>query len=160
MTEDALTRRVEELENENARLRNLLGLDCPDRAAPIQSPRQTPFAEIPTPLYPTVTEDSTTAEKVRLFRSLFRGRNDVYAQRWEQVSTGRKGWSPAAKGAWRKVGASAPDLLPITDEVVSRHLAGETTAGLYALMTDDTVPMASKVGPSLGSPRDPYSRAP
>lgn len=137
-TEDDLSRRVEELEKENARLRNLLGLDRPDRAAPLQAPRQRLFTEIPSLVDPTVTQDSTSKDKVRLYRSLFRGRNDVYALRWEQTSTGKKGRSPAAKGGWRKGAATAPELLPWTDDETSRHLAGEITAGLYPLTSDDT----------------------
>jgi superfamily II DNA or RNA helicase len=136
-TDGTLAGRIEELEMENARLRSLLGLDCPERVGPVQAPRQTLFAQAPSRVDPTVTQGSTTKEKVHLFRSLFRGRDDVYAQRWEQASTGKKGWSPAVRGGWRK-GVAFPDLLPFTDEVMSRHLAGETTAGLYPLMTDDT----------------------
>ena len=40
----------------------------------------------------------TRAEKVALFRSLFVGREDVYALRWENASTRKTGWSPAVKG--------------------------------------------------------------
>ncbi|MEY3462821.1 MAG: hypothetical protein RLZZ468_599, partial [Cyanobacteriota bacterium] len=36
----------------------------------------------------------STQEKVTLFRSLFRGRDDVYALRW-QSSSGRSGYAPA-----------------------------------------------------------------
>ena len=77
-------------------------------------------------------------EKVQLFRSLFRGRSDVYALRWEQASTGKKGWSPAVLGGWSKGTAAHPQLLPLTDDVMSKHLAGRATCGLYPLMSDDT----------------------
>src|ERR1039458_2618156 len=37
---------------------------------------------------------------IALFRSLFRGRGDVYARRWDN-SDGRSGYSPAALKDWR-----------------------------------------------------------
>jgi hypothetical protein len=137
--EDGLTRRVEELVAENARLRDLLGLDRPDRAGPIHlRVPPTLFTDVAPRADPDVTQHSSTAQKVHLYRSLFRGRSDVHALRWEQAGTGKKGWSPAVTGGWSKRTALNPQLLPLTDDVTSRHLAGEITAGLYPLMTDDT----------------------
>ena len=43
---------------------------------------------------------SSSAEKTRLFRSLFRGREDVYPRRWENLKTGRSGYSPACRNEW------------------------------------------------------------
>lgn len=37
----------------------------------------------------------STAEKVALFRRLFRGRTDVYPIRWESKTTGKAGYAPA-----------------------------------------------------------------
>src|SRR5210317_1800802 len=37
----------------------------------------------------------TPDEKVALFRSLFRGRDDIYPQMWVHQKTGKKGYSPA-----------------------------------------------------------------
>jgi len=41
----------------------------------------------------------STPEKITLFRSLFRGREDVYAQRWESQD-GRTGYSPRTDRDW------------------------------------------------------------
>src|SRR5207302_8300597 len=38
--------------------------------------------------------------KIALFRSLFRGREDVYPQRFESRQTGRAGYSPACGNEW------------------------------------------------------------
>ncbi|HFD87216.1 MAG TPA: hypothetical protein ENJ35_06035 [Gammaproteobacteria bacterium] len=38
---------------------------------------------------------TTAEEKIRLFRQLFRGRDDVYPKLWISTKTGRKGYSPA-----------------------------------------------------------------
>lgn len=42
---------------------------------------------------------SSSEEKIRLFRSLFRGRNDVYPRRFESRTTGRSGYAPACADA-------------------------------------------------------------
>ena len=51
-------------------------------------------------------------EKVALFRRLFRGRDDVYALRWENARTGKSGYVPATAGGWTKTG---PRTLPAAD---------------------------------------------
>jgi len=39
---------------------------------------------------------------VSLFMSLFQGRNDVYAVRWESARTGKSGFQPACKNEWSR----------------------------------------------------------
>lgn len=90
----------------------------------------------------------STAEKVALFRALFRGRTDVYPVRWESKTTGKAGYSPACANEWRsgiciKPRGKCSDcgqrlLLPLTDSVLYDHLAGEHTVGVYPLLEDDT----------------------
>jgi superfamily II DNA or RNA helicase len=67
--------------------------------------------------------------KVALFRSLFRGREDVYAVRWE-ASNGRWGYAPAR--------GRNGEFLPLTDEVLRRHLVGNLTGGIYPMLADET----------------------
>jgi len=67
-------------------------------------------------------------EKVRLFRSLFRGREDVYPRRWESQKTGRAGYSPACHNEWIPGTCEKPrvkcgecgnrELFPVTDAVI------------------------------------------
>ena len=47
-----------------------------------------------------VTNASPPAEKIALFRPLFRGREDVYPHRFESRKTGRAGYSPACGNEW------------------------------------------------------------
>jgi hypothetical protein len=47
-----------------------------------------------------VTKLSTPEEKIALFRSLFRGREDVFARRWYSEKTGKSGYSPACENEW------------------------------------------------------------
>ena len=45
--------------------------------------------------FPSVTNNSPPAAKIELFRSLFRGREDVYPRRFESRRTGKAGYAPA-----------------------------------------------------------------
>jgi superfamily II DNA or RNA helicase len=90
----------------------------------------------------------TTAEKVALFRRLFRGRTDVYPIRWESKTSGRSGYSPACANEWRPGVCEKPrikcadcgnrSLVPLSDSVIYNHLAGEHTVGVYPLLEDDS----------------------
>ena len=79
------------LRAENARLIALLdGHGIEWRLPPEPTPTE-PALPVPEP------EPSrlSTAEKVALFRRLFRGRTDVYPIRWESKTTGKSGYAPA-----------------------------------------------------------------
>jgi hypothetical protein len=88
-----------------------------------------------------------TDEKVKLFASLFRGREDVYPIRWESKA-GKSGYSPACANEWRAGVCEKPRvkcgdcgyraLIPVTGQTVFDHLAGRHTVGVYPLLTDDT----------------------
>jgi TOTE conflict system primase-like protein len=52
-----------------------------------------------------VTVDSPSQVKVSLFKDLFRGREDVYAVRWEGRN-GKTGYSPAGDKEWGKAPSS------------------------------------------------------
>jgi hypothetical protein len=43
---------------------------------------------------------SPVEDKIRLFRSLFRGREDMYARRFESRKTGRSGYAPTCANEW------------------------------------------------------------
>ena len=47
-----------------------------------------------------VNKCSPPDAKIHLFRSLFRGRNDVYPLRFESRRTGRSGYQPACANEW------------------------------------------------------------
>jgi hypothetical protein len=89
-----------------------------------------------------------TAEKVALFRRLFRGRTDVYPVRWEGKTSGKSGYAPACANEWRAGVCEKPRikcgdcsnrlLIPLSDAVIYDHLAGEHTVGVYPLLEDDT----------------------
>ncbi len=133
-----LRRRVAELENENARMRELLGLDRPERGQSIAtwSPRLIdlqPDSRRPR----SVDHASSPSDKVALYRALFRGRDDVYATRWENPRTGKSGWSPAVRGGAQNARKPDGELLLLIDDVVTSHLEGEVELGMYPLLRDD-----------------------
>lgn len=84
-----------------------------------------------------VDQHSSPQEKLALYRTLFAGRTDVYARRWENRTTGTSGWWPVHAGS-RNTPRAQREYLPLTDEVVAAHLEGRDTIGLYPLLADDT----------------------
>ena len=101
-----------------------------------------------------VTNNSPPAEKVALFRSLFRGREDIYPRRFENRKTGKSGYSPACANEWVRGVCEKPrikcldcpnqDFLPVTDEVIRWHLSGrdaqgkDFVLGVYPMLLDET----------------------
>ena len=47
-----------------------------------------------------ISKISSPEEKIALFRSLFRGRVDVYPRLWISRKTGKKGFSPVCNNEW------------------------------------------------------------
>ena len=130
---------IQTLREENARLRGLLGLDDPARREPTTHWKATLFTNTESMARPPVSVDrhSSPEEKVALFRSLFAGREDVYALRWENERTGKSGWGPAVRGGWANARRPDREYLPYTDGVIEKHLGGEIHTGLYPLQHGD-----------------------
>lgn len=55
-----------------------------------------------------VTASSSPGEKIALFRSLFRGREDVFPKRWTNARSGRSGYAPACANEWAPASATSP----------------------------------------------------
>ena len=111
-------------------------------------PRRIDFSDAP------VTNASSSAEKLALFRDLFAGRPDVFPQRWQNSRTGRSGYSLACRNEWVagvcgkpkvKCGECAhQSFIPPDDAIIERHLRGgdgrdgDFVAGVYPLLQDGT----------------------
>ena len=78
-----LTERIRELEAENAELRKRLGEDV-----------------VPLHREPTAMQRLSRQEKMDLFRSLFKGREDVFARRWYSKASEKGGYQPVCKNEW------------------------------------------------------------
>lgn len=100
-----------------------------------------------------VTMKSTPEEKIKLFRSFFRGREDVFARRWHSTTTQKSGYQPVCGNEWenglcdkKKYRCSecpSRKLLPLTDKDFFRHLAGKDpyardVIGIYPMLADET----------------------
>lgn len=130
-----------DLRAENARLIALLeanGIDWRDRQTRSKLP----------PVSGSEPSRLTPAEKVALFRRLFRGRPDVFPVRWEGKTSGKSGYAPAYANEWRAGICEKPRIkcsecrhrqfVPLSDEVTFEHLSGRKTVGVYPLLGDDT----------------------
>src|SRR5580698_10372751 len=106
------------------------------------------------PVQPVVNHQSSPEAKVALFRSLFRGRDDVYPRRFESRKTGRSGYSPACANEWVQGICEKPRIkcaecphrrfLPVVDDVIRWHLSGQDdngkdfVMGVYPMLLDET----------------------
>ena len=101
-----------------------------------------------------VNDRSPPEAKIALFRTLFRGREDVFARRFESRASGKSGYSPACGNEWLRGICPKPkgkcaacqyqQYLPITDAVVRSHLLGrddrgaDFVMGVYPLLLDES----------------------
>jgi len=104
-----------------------------------------------------VTNQSSQSEKISLFRTLFRGREDVYPRRFESKKTDKSGYQPACHNEWLRGVCGKPRIgcgncenrkfIPVSDEVIRNHLLGcdpkektkrGFTIGVYPLLPDET----------------------
>jgi hypothetical protein len=133
----------ERLRAENIRLRAMLGIqDSVSKSANRTAILVADGSDA------NIAVSSAAEKKIALFRSLFRGREDVYAVRWEGKN-GKSGYSPAGAMDWRAIHAARPEdrkkvarntrmLQPLTDKAIHNHLIGKLTIGIYPLLPDET----------------------
>ena len=140
--EEALSR-VKELERENARLKRVLQ----ENRIAVDEVMEVPSLEnVPKKIL-------SVEERVELFRSLFKGREDVFARRWFSKATGKSGYQPVCINEWNRQlcdkkkykCAECPNrqFSPLTYDDIYKHLEGknangEDVIGLYVLKEDNT----------------------
>lgn len=86
-----------------------------------------------------ISQQSPASEKISVFRSLFRGREDVYPRRFESRKTGKSGYAPACAHEWVRGICEKPrvkcgdcphrSFLPVTDDIIRWHLSGHDDSG-------------------------------
>ena len=138
------------LKEENERLKQELAQyhqDQPSKSAsqPSQTPKETDKSS---PMY-TLSSN----EKVALFRSVFRGREDVFARRWHSASSGKSGYQPVCENEWRAdlcdkkqyKCSECPNrrLASLSDRDIFNHLSGNDpngrdVIGLFPVLGDNT----------------------
>jgi superfamily II DNA or RNA helicase/very-short-patch-repair endonuclease len=101
-----------------------------------------------------VDQRSSPEAKIALFRALFRGREDVYARRFESRKTGRAGYQPVCGNEWVQGVCEKPRIkcsdcphqrfLSVTDETIRWHLSGQDdngkgfVMGVYPMLQDES----------------------
>ena len=101
---------------------------------------------------PIMKQHLSLEEKVSVFRNLFKGREDVFARRWYNKTSGKSGYQPVCRNEWdrqlcdkRKYKcAECPNRLfkPLEYEDIYRHLEGkdpdgQDVIGAYAILADN-----------------------
>jgi hypothetical protein len=90
----------------------------------------------------------SSSEKVVVFRSLFRGRTDVFPKLWINPNKGTKGYAPACFNEWAPNICGKPQVkcgecpnqafIPVDDQAMLNHLQGRHTRGVYPMLHDET----------------------
>ncbi len=145
---DSLIHELEQLKLENARLKELLhanGIAYDVVSTDVDEEKV--YSDIS---FPDVHLGKD--ERVELFRSLFRGREDVFARRWYSKATNKGGYQPVCVNEWRRgicdkkavKCADCPNrnFLPLGYDEICRHLIGNDengcdVVGIYAIMPDN-----------------------
>ena len=143
-----LLRQYEVLHKENEVLRSLLKIHGVEYETRMKEDMNTPIYSLVS--VPTIT--LSIDERIRLFQSLFKGREDVFARRWFSKTTGKSGYQPVCINEWKQGlcdkkkyrCAICPNrnFAPLTTQDMYRHLEGKDEScydvvGLYAIMQDN-----------------------
>ncbi len=80
--------------------------------------------------------------------SVFKGREDVYAKRWENKNKGTSGYSPVCLNLWQPGLCGKPKIpcskctnrsyARLDERVIENHLRGHLIAGIYPIREDET----------------------
>lgn len=115
---------------------------------PVYSSKE-PVSSISEPFNTNGLIDKTTAAevKIRLFRALFKGRDDVFPERWEWAKANKSGYSPVCanrnkpevcfKPAVKCADCGNREYAALTDKIITEHLSGKKTIGVYPLLVDE-----------------------
>ena len=143
-----LLRQYEVLHKEDEVLRSLLKIHGVEYETRMKEDMNKPIYSLVS--VPTIT--LSIDERIRLFQSLFKGREDVFARRWFSKTTGKSGYQPVCINEWKQGicdkkkyrCAICPNrnFAPLTTQDMYRHLEGKDeyccdVVGLYAIMQDN-----------------------
>jgi superfamily II DNA or RNA helicase len=105
--------------------------------------------DLPEPLA-GIHKDSLPDEKIALFQSVFFGRDDVFAKRWENNKKGTAGYAPACHHEWSSICPKAArgkikcadcqnqNFIQYDEDAIEKHLKGTWTIGIYPMLPDET----------------------
>ena len=131
-----LLKENEELKAENKKLKEKLGIITKEESTEKAS----------------INKYSSPNEKINLFCSLFKGREDVFARRWFSQSLNKGGYQPVCENEWKEGVCNkkkykcneCPNrkLAPLKENDIYKHLEGKDyycrdVVGLYPLLKND-----------------------
>lgn len=143
-----LLRQYEVLHKENEVLKSLLKIHGVEYETRMKEDMNKPIYSLVSVPIITLSID----ERLRLFQSLFKGREDVFARRWFSKTTGKSGYQPVCINEWKQgicdkkkyrcVICPNRNFAPLTTQDMYRHLEGKDeyccdVVGLYAIMQDN-----------------------
>jgi superfamily II DNA or RNA helicase len=95
----------------------------------------------------SVNHYSVKDDKINLFMSLFKGRSDVFAKRW-QNKKGQSGYSPLCLNEWVPGVCNKPRIKcskcdkklysALNEAMIEKHLQGDMVIGIYPMCLDET----------------------
>ena len=147
-----LVKEVERLTKENNRLKlklnehqNIINLE---KRCHIDKPQFLDNKPInDNPNQDVINNKSDSALKIRLFMSLFKGRDDIYAIKWENKKKAKSGYSPVCLNQWQKGLCGKPKIpcskcenkayAMLDERVYENHLRGNLIAGIYPMLPDE-----------------------
>ena len=142
-----------ELKNEINNLKAQMGIveqqDVPNELPEHKSTSETINQELADTVLPSsINSDASPMEKIKLFMSFFKGRDDVYAKRWESKKKGQAGYSPVCLNEWKPGVCSRPKIkcaecsqkayAVLDEKVIEQHLRGNIVAGIYPMCLVET----------------------
>ena len=101
-------------------------------------------------LLSNINSMSDPKDKIELYMSLFKGRDDVYAKRWENKNKGTDGYIPCCLNEWKSELCRKPKVkctscsnkayARLDEKTIDDHLRGRgnLVAGIYPLCLDET----------------------
>ena len=114
----------------------------------LASLERAPESRADLPLHPSSRVPQTPSEKIRLFRSFFRGRTDVFPTRFVSRKTGKAGYAPACRNKFVPGLCELPKIkcgecanqafFQFDDAAILGHLTGRHVMGVYPLLEDET----------------------
>ncbi len=149
---NALLKEAEHLRKENSILKEKLG---EDQAGPSlikdEFSKKQITSDVKTsnnPAHLKINKKSDPASKIKLFMSLFKGRNDVYATRWKNKKKAISGYAPVCLNEWQAGLCGKPKIpcpkcqnksyAALDESVIENHLKGNLVAGVYPMLSDET----------------------
>lgn len=145
---DSLLLELEQLRTENARLKEILQANGIAYDVVVSNvDEEKVYSDIS---FPDVHLGKNA--RVELFRSLFRGREDVFARRWYSKATNKGGYQPVCVNEWRRgicdkkavkcADCPSRNFLPLGYNEICKHLIGNDengcdVVGIYAIMLDN-----------------------